>query len=175
MSSTNILVAFFSHAGENYGVGNVKKGNTQCLAEIIAAKTGADLFEIKRAEPYPIGYDEVANVAKKENENDARPPIAEDLSNIQNYDTIFLGYPAWYHDAPMPVYTFLEKHDLSGKTIIPFLTHEGSGMIGDKHIAKVCPKSIMKPGLAVIGTTAQKNHTKTEKAVDAFLKKLNMK
>lgn len=174
MSTSHILVAFFSHAGENYGVGNVKKGNTQCLAEVIASKTGADLFEIKRAEPYPTDYNECADVAKNEKDNDARPEIAEDLTNIQGYDTIFLGYPAWCGDAPMPVYTFLEKHDLSGKTIIPFLTHEGSGMIGEKHIANVCPKSNMKAGLAVKGTTAQKNAAKTEKAVDAFLKKLNM-
>lgn len=175
MSTTSILVAYFSRADENWGVGKITKGNTKCLAEVIASKTGADLFEIKTIKSYPVGYDECTVVAKKELHDNIRPEITATVPNMDQYSTIFVGYPAWWGDAPMAVYTFLEGYDLSGKTIIPFSTHEGSGMTGEEHIAKVCSKSTVKEGLAVTGQTAQKNAAKTEKAVDAWLAKIGMK
>ena len=175
MSSSKILVSYFSREGENWAVGKIAKGNTQCLAEVIAQKTGGQLFRIKSTKQYPDAYDECTEVAKKEKNEDARPPITEKVSNMEEYDTIFVGYPAWWGDAPMPVYTFLEGYDFSGKTIIPFATHEGSGMIGEDHITKVCSKSTIKEGLAITGKTAQNDKNKTEKAVDAWLSKLGIK
>ena len=123
----DILVAVFSRADENYGVGFIEKGNTMILAEMIAEQTGAELFEIRTVKPYPKNYDECTDVAKKEQNEKARPALAED-KDVSCYDTIFLGYPCWWGDMPMAVFTFLEAHDFSGKTVIPFCTHEGSGM-----------------------------------------------
>ena len=172
MSSSNILVAYFSRAGDNWSVGKIAKGNTKCIAEIIAAKTGGKLFEIEPVKAYPDDYDECTRVAKKEKNQDARPAITSTVPNMQDFDKIFIGYPCWWSDAPMPVYTFLEAYDLSGKTIIPFTTHEGSGMSGVRHISKVCPHSTIKEGLAIQGETAQNNKVASEKAVDAWLTRL---
>lgn len=175
MSAAHTLVAYFSRAGDNWSVGKISKGNTQILAEIIASKTGGKLFQIIPTKSYPEDYMECTKVAQKELNQDARPAISTKVSNMEEYETIFIGYPTWWEDAPMAVYTFLESYDLSGKTIIPFATHEGSGMTGESHIAQVCSKSKIKAGLSVTGKTAQSNHAMTEKAVDAWLAKLGMK
>lgn len=106
MSGQKILVAFFSRAGENYNVGYIKKGNTQIIAEMIAAETGGTLFHIEPVTPYPAGYDECIEVAKKELNANARPEIKGDVS-VEDYDVVFLGYPNWWGDVPMAVYTFI--------------------------------------------------------------------
>ena len=123
------LVVYFSHANENYNVGEVSVGNTELLAKEIVAKTGADEFKIKPVNPYPAVYQECIEVAQKELGSQARPEYEGEI-DISEYDTIYLGYPIWWGDLPMVVYTFLEKHDFSGKTVIPFNTHEGSGNAG---------------------------------------------
>ena len=116
------LIAFFSRADENYNVGMVKEGNTAKVAKIIKAvlkEKGieADLFEIAPVEKYPSDYNECIAKAKTELQAKARPAIREDF-DVSGYDTIYLGYPNWWGDVPMCVYTFLEAGDFSGKTIV---------------------------------------------------------
>lgn len=174
MSTTKqkILVAYFPRTGENYNVGYIKKGNTRIIAEIIAKKTNGDLFEIEPAKAYPDDYDACVNQATKEREQKARPDIKTDKS-IDDYDIIFIGYPIWWSDAPMPVYTWIEKHKWQGKTVIPFCTHEGSGL-GDtqSYLKKSCAGAEVKKGLAITGTTAQRQPAEAEKMIADWLQKL---
>ena len=151
-----ILVAYFSRADENYGVGFVEKGNTQIIAEYIADYLKADSFHIRTVTPYPKNYRECTNVALEEQKKKARPALAEQIGNLKDYDIIFLGYPNWWGDLPMAVYTFLESNDFSGKTIIPFCTHAGSGLSNTvKTIASKCPRATVLNGFAMSGQTAQ--------------------
>ena len=167
------LVVFFSHTGENYGVGNIKEGNTHIIADMIGEATGVTLFEIVPEKDYPHNsYDAVVEIAKKEKEEKARPAIKGDVK-IEDYDVIFIGYPNWWSDMPMPVYTFIEKHDWNGKTVVPFCTHEGSGLSQtEKYIAEACKGASVKKGLAVKGTTAQNNREQAKKTVNSWLEKL---
>lgn len=102
-------------------------GNTQYVAMLIADNTGADMFRIEAAEPYPLDHSTLVDQASAEKASAARPALAALPENLDLYDIIFLGYPNWWGDMPMILYTFLESVDLSGKTIIPFNTHGGSG------------------------------------------------
>ena len=168
-----ILVVYFSRTGEEYNVGKITKGNTAIVAEYIAQKTGADTFEIKPATPYPDEYEACTELAKKELESNVRPALAKNIENLAQYDTIFLGYPIWWGKLPMIVYTFLESNDFSGKTIIPFCTHGGSGLAGtEREIADTCPNAKILSGLAIVGKTAQKDFSATQKDVDAWLTEL---
>lgn len=168
------LVVVFSRTDENYNVGYITKGNTMILAEMVAQKTGADLFEIKPSKKYPADYDTCIDVAKKELNAKARPAILED-KDVSEYDTVYFGYPIWWGDLPMCFYTFIEGHDWNGKKIIPFCTHEGSGLAGTERKLKSALKGaeVMK-GLAVRGSTAQNDKAGAEKAIDSWLKSLGM-
>ena len=169
--SGKVLVAYFSRADDNYNVGIIEKGNTKIIAEIIAEKTGADIFEIKPVKSYPVDYKECTEIAKTEKENNARPEILEPLPNIQDYDTIFLGYPIWWGDLPMLLYTFIEKENFAGKTIIPFCTHEGSGLGGtESFIAKKIPDAKVLQGLAIRGSVAQNEQDKAKSDIENWLK-----
>lgn len=168
-SQGKVLVAFFSRADENYGVGRITKGNTQKVAELIAAKTDGELFHIETATPYPVGYDDCVEQAKREQQDNARPQLKAEKS-IDGFDVVFVGFPNWWGDMPMAVYTWIEKQDWEGKTVIPFCTHEGSGMGGmDKKLADACKGASMKDGFAITGTMAQKSQKETEKRVDGWL------
>ncbi len=170
-SGQKILVAYFSHSGENYGVGVVEKGNTEKLAEIIAEKTGGELFKIETKKNYSRKYRECIDEAKKELSQNARPELKK-IADVSGYDTIFLGYPIWWGDLPMAVYTFLESADFSGKKIIPFCTHEGSGLSAtDRKIESKCRNSSVGEALSLRGTTAQNDRAKSEREVEAWLKK----
>ena len=168
------LIAFFSHAQENYNVGFISEGNTFKVAKIlkeVLQKKGvdADLFEIKPKEEYPADYNECIAQAKKELSSKARPAIKEDM-DISGYDTIYLGYPNWWGDMPMCVYTFLEKRDFSGKTIFPFCTHEGSGLGSTENkLKKALPASSVKGGLAVQGIVAQQDEKRTRSLVEGWM------
>lgn len=167
------LVVFFSHTGENYNVGVITEGNTAIIAKMIAAKTGADSFEIKPVKPYPQKYKECTDLAKAELNAKARPEYQGGVENLAQYDRIFIGAPVWWADWPMVVYTFLEKNDLSGKTLIPFCTHEGSGLSGfGAKLAAAVPGAKVLEGLAVTGRTAQKDRKAAEQAVDGWLQGL---
>ena len=169
-SKSKSLVIYFSRADENYGVGNITEGNTAILAKMIAQKTGSDIFEIVPEKAYPKDYRECTNVAKDEQRKNARPAYKGDI-DTSSYDTIYIGYPIWWGDLPMVCYTFLEKHKLDGKTIIPFCTHEGSGLSGtDSNIKKLYKNVTMKKALVMTGRTAQNNRKEAEKQVDEWLK-----
>ncbi|HIX58491.1 MAG TPA: flavodoxin [Candidatus Blautia gallistercoris] len=140
-SGTNMLVAYFSY-GENAdlpeGVDTSSSasiqvwngettGNTGVVAAMIAEATGADLFSIQTVEKYPDTYDATVDQGQEEQREDARPQLASQIENLDTYDVIFLGYPNWWGDMPMAMYSFLDEVDLSGKTIVPFVTSGGSG------------------------------------------------
>lgn len=174
LKSKRVLVAFYSRTGENYSVGNIKKGNTHIVAEMIAEKTGADLFEIQPVKAYPEAYEECTRVAQEEKSSNARPEIKTD-KDPADYDIVFIGYPIWWGDAPMPVYTWIEKHDWQGKTVIPFCTHEGSalGESGD-NIGAACKGSKLIEGFAMTGTKAQKHQSEAKKAVEQWIDGLDL-
>ena len=114
--SSSVLIAYFSWSG-----------NTEQVAQIIQQETGGDLFEIAPAAPYTDDYNELLDIAQQEQSDNARPELAGQVENWEQYDTIFVGYPNWWSDAPMAVYTFLESYDWSGKTLIPFNTSASGG------------------------------------------------
>ena len=173
MGTTNkALVVYYSRTGENYAVGNIAEGNTAIVAKMIAAKTGADLFEIKTVKQYAADYTECTEEAKEELREEARPEIVGDVENFDEYDTIYVGYPIWWGVPPMCVFTFFEKHDWKGKTVLPFATHEGSGLGGSvRAIKKALPSATVSDGLAIYGHTAQNDRPAAQKAVDAWLEK----
>lgn len=132
------LIAYFSWSG-----------NTEAVAQEIQAQTGADLFEIVPAEPYTDDYNELLDIAQEEQSSDARPAIAETV-DLSGYDTVFLGFPNWWGDMPMILYTFLDEYDLSGKTIAPFNTSGGSGFSGSLDtIAEMEPEAEITEGISL--------------------------
>ena len=173
ISGKKTLVVFFSHTGENYGVGNISEGNTNIIAKMINDAIGGNLFEIVPEKDYPHdSYDEVVEIAKQEKEQKARPAIKGDVK-VEDYDVVFIGYPNWWGDMPMPVYTFLEKHDWTGKVVVPFCTHEGSGLSStEKYIAETCKGATIVKGIAVRGETAQNNREQALKSVTTWIEKL---
>ena len=169
--STNILVAYFSRADENYSVGTIEVGNTQILGEYIASEVGADSFHIETVTPYPANYKECCDVAKKELNDKARPEITGSV-NIEQYDIVFLGYPIWWGDMPMAVYTFMESYDWSDKVVIPFCTHEGSGLSGtDSSIESVTGAQVLT-AIDMRGSTAQELNDDTKQTVRTWLNNL---
>ena len=173
-AEAKMLIAVFSRADENYSVGRVTVGNTMKLAQVIAAKTGAELFEIAPAKKYPANYDECTEVAQRELNQNARPAIAQD-KDISEYDVIFLGYPIWWGEAPMCVFTFIEAHNWSGKTVIPFCTSEGSGAGRTDSSLKAALKGAdVKRVMNIRGRTAQKGGHDVDAAVDSWLKTLGL-
>lgn len=135
--NSNILIAYFGvqetdgtdtvAGASRVAVDGEVLGNNQYIAQIIQQETGGDLFAIETVQEYPGTHEALLEFAYEELQAQARPELALQIENLDSYDTIFLGYPNWNADLPMPMYTFLEEYDLSGKTIIPFTTHGGSG------------------------------------------------
>ncbi len=168
-----ILILYYSRTGEEYGLGNITKGNTEIVAEYLAKKTGADMFEIKPAKPYPDAYEPCTEIAKRELESNARPAFASNIDNLAQYDTVFIGYPIWWGALPRVVLTFLEANDFTGKTIVPFCTHGGSGLSGtERELADACPNAKVLSGLAIVGKSAQNDFPAVEKDIDAWLTQL---
>lgn len=139
-AGSNILIAYFT-AAENSGVDaeasasystvdGENVGRLRAIAEMIQENVGGELFSIQTEETYPVGIDEVIDQAADEQSEDARPALSTHIENLDDYDTIFVGYPNWWADMPKPLYTFFDEYDFSGKTIVPFNTHNGSGLSG---------------------------------------------
>ena len=171
------IVIYFSHTGENYAVGVIKEGNTAKVAKEIAHQTGASIWEIKETDPYPVKYDDCITRAKKELQAKARPAFQGTAPDFAAYDTIYLGYPNWWGSAPMVVYTLLDKSKADGKRILPFCTHEGSGLGSTaSKLAKAYPNAkIEQKGLAIRGATAQKDAKTVQQNVAEWLKSLGIK
>ena len=151
-----VLVVFFSHTGDNYSVGNIKVGNTKKIADLIAEKTGADMFEIKTSKYDGMAYTPLCDLAKEEQQKGELPPFEGAIENTEQYSTIFIGGPVWWGTYPQVMFTFFKKYDLNGKTLIPFTTHEGSGLGScAKDVQKAYPNATVKKGLAIRGTDAQ--------------------
>lgn len=144
MSKT--LVAYFSHSG-----------NSQVIARAFAEVLNGDLFEIKAEHAYSNHYNTVVEEAKRELTAKARPALIHPLPDLKEYDTIVIGYPNWWGTMPMPCFTFLESADFSHKTIIPFCTHEGSGMgRSEQDLQNICSSAQVLNGLAIRGSAVQK-------------------
>jgi len=173
-SGSRILVLYFSRTGEQYNVGVIEKGNTAIVAEMIGEATGADLYEILPADDhYPMTYKELTDVALQEQRDGARPAYAGELPDFDRYDTIFIGAPVWWGDWPMILYTVFESTPLSGKTLVPFSTHAGSGLSGfDRSLAAAYPDCAIAKGLAVAGTDTQNNPDKVQTSVANWLNEL---
>ena len=173
-NSSDALVLYFSRTGEQYVVGVIDKGNTAIVAEMIAEQTGADLFEVlPEDDHYPMTYAELTDVAKQEQNENARPAYSGELPDLSGYSTIFIGAPVWWGDWPMIMYTVFENNDFSGKTLIPFSTHEGSGLSGfDTKLQSACPDAKVLKGLAVRGNDAQNEQEKARESVSSWLSEL---
>lgn len=173
VSGSDVLVVYFSRTGEQYTVGVIDKGNTAIVAEMIIERTGADSFEILPEEDYyPYTYSELTDVAKREQNENARPGYAGEVPDLTQYSTVFIGAPVWWGDWPMICYTFFENNAdaLAGKTLIPFSTHEGSGLSGfDRKLSSVCPDSTVGEGLAIRGNDAQNNQDSVRSKVNDWL------
>ena len=171
-ASGKSIVVYFFRTGEQDKVGVIEKGNTKIVAEIIAEKVGADTFEIvPKNDNYPMTFDALCDVAKEEQNNNARPEIKDTVKDFDNYGTVYLGYPIWWTDLPMICYTFLESYDFNGKTIVPFCTHEGSADADtQKKIQDAVPKATVKEVLAIRGQDAQNNQDEVKKQIEDWLK-----
>lgn len=175
---SKVLIAYFSRA-ENIELnnsvdatssaslntvnGNIE-GNTKLVADMIQAETGGDVFSIQVLEPYPTDYKDNVNKAENEQSDNARPKLKTQIANFDDYDTIFIGYPIWWSTMPMPVYSFLEEYDFTGKTVIPFSTHKGSGMgASQRDTEKAIPNANVLDGFTIEGDNAvnAKNEVKT--------------
>lgn len=137
----NTLILYFSMSG-----------NTETVANYIHAEIGGDIVKLETVQTYPEDYDELVDYAREEQRDNTRPELETTIENIEQYDTIFLGYPNWWGDMPMPIYSFLDQYDLSNKTIAPFITHGGSGLSGTPaNIANEEPDAVVTEGLAING------------------------
>ena len=166
MENKRALVAFFSRAGENFfpgGMRYIEKGNTHIAAEILAGLTNADLFEIKSKTEYSAVYKECVAQSIAEYKGNMRPELKENI-DISDYDTIFIGYPNWCGTMPMPVWTFLESHDFTGKVVCPFCTNEGSGLANSlSDMDKLIPEADRRAGLSLKGSRVQEAGPELEK------------
>ncbi len=165
----NRLIAFYSRADENYVSGRIiplKTGNTEAAAGILRKLTGADLFKIEQIQAYSRDYNACIAEAQADQRRNARPELRAYPESIDEYDTVYLGFPNYWGTMPMAVYTFLEHFDFTGKTIKPFCTHEGSGMgRSEKDIKQLCPGADVEKGLAIHGSNVEKARKDMERWV----------
>lgn len=149
------LIAFYSRAGENYVSGEIRNlsiGNTEAVASILRELTEAELFRIEPCMPYPQDYSECINRAKADQLRCARPELVRYPTCLERYDTVYLGFPNYWGTLPMPVFTFLERCDLSGKKVCLFCTHEGDGFgRSQEDVRNACNAAMIEAGPAILG------------------------
>lgn len=167
--NSKILIAYFSRVGNTDFPDDVDAvssaslnlrngeltGNTELIAQMIQEETGGELFRIETEKTYPVDYNELVDYARSEPDEDSRPALMSHVENMDEYDVVFLGYPNWWYDMPMPVYSFLEEYDFSGKTVIPFCTHGGSRFSRTvETIEEKLPESVILEGFEIYGEDA---------------------
>lgn len=173
LKNKKVLVAYFSHnKGEKMLAGKIVHtgvGNTEFLANLVQEEIGCDVFEIRCVYNYPYNHFDCIRISKKEYSENKRPELIEDI-DIAKYDTIILGYPNWVNTMPMVVWTFLETHDFSGKTIIPYCTHEGGGLANSVDDIKklVDENAIVDDGYAIRGSKVEENKEEIIKVIKSI-------
>lgn len=169
-----MIVVYFSRAGENWQVGTVDKGNTAVMAGYISELADIDTFEIQPETIYPVGYNDMLAVATSEFDNNTRPVMKNDISNLKDYATVFIGGPIWWSRPPMIIRTFLEAHpELAEKTIVPFGTHGGSGISSYNSLIKeYFPDATILESLGISGAQIREETSKTQ--VSSWLQRLGV-
>ena len=158
------IVIFFSHAGDNYSVGNIEVGNTKIVADYISEITGADQYQIVTHKYEGMAYTPLINLAKEEARKGELPPYEGPAPDLSKYDTVFIGGPISWGTYPQVMFTLFRDINLDGKTVIPFTTHEGSGLASTvRDVKKTFPKADVKPGFAIYGHEVRSGRAKVEK------------
>lgn len=159
---SNIIV-YYSRKGQNYWNGSIKdlkKGNTEIVAEFIQRAVGGDLFEVDTVKPYSQDYYACIDEAQKELRANVRPELKAYPEYLESYDVIFVGFPSWWGTMPMAMFTLLEKYNLKGKKIVPFCTNEGSGMgSSERDLKRICVGAEVVKGLSIHGAEAAQSET----------------
>ena len=164
-SDKKAIVVFFSHAGDNYAVGNIEVGNTKIVADYISEITGAEQFEIATHKYDGMAYNPLIKLAQEEAEKGELPEYEGDV-DLSQYDTVFIGGPVWWGTYPQVMFTFFKKHrdDMNGKTVIPFTTHEGSGLANCvDDVKKAFPGANVMKGFSIYGHEVRTEKAKVEK------------
>ena len=165
------IVIFFSHAGDNYSVGNIEVGNTKIVADYISEITGADQYEIVTHKYDGMAYNPLIKLAQEEANKGELPPYEGAAPDLSQYDTVFIGGPVWWGTYPQVMFTLFRDINLDGKTVIPFTTHEGSGLancVGD--VKKAFPKATVTQGFAIYGHEVRTGKAKVEKWIKSVVK-----
>ena len=158
------IVIFFSHAGDNYSVGNIEVGNTKIVADYISEIAGADQFEIVTHKYDGMAYTPLINLAKEEANKGELPPYEGNAPDLSQYDTVFIGGPVWWGTYPQVMFTLFKDINLDGKTVIPFTTHEGSGLASCvSDVKKAFPKANVTQGFSIYGHEVRSGRVKVEK------------
>ena len=142
------------------------KGNAQLMAEWIADEEGCGTYEILTEDKYPADYNQTTSVAKNEQNENARPALSNHIDNIDSYSTIYIVYPNWWGDLPQPVYSFFDEYDMSGKTVIPFVTHGGSSFSNTiSAIKSLEPNAEVVQGLSIRDSSVSSSETEIKEWV----------
>ncbi len=158
------IVIFFSHAGDNYSVGNIEVGNTKIVADYISEIAGADQFEIVTHKYDGMAYTPLINLAKEEANRGELPPYEGDAPDFAQYDTVFIGGPVWWGTYPQVMFTLFHDINLDGKTVVPFTTHEGSGLASCvSDVKSAFPKAKVTQGFSIYGHEVRSGKAKVEK------------
>ena len=154
--SMNAIVIFFSHAGDNYSVGNIEVGNTKIVADYISELTGADQFEVVTHKYDGMAYTPLIKLAQEEANRGELPPYEGQAPDLSRYDTVFIGGPVWWGTYPQVMFTLFKDINLDGKTVIPFTTHEGSGLASCvSDVKKAFPGANVTKGFSIYGHEVQ--------------------
>ena len=163
-NTMNKIVIFFSHAGDNYSVGNIEVGNTKIVADYISEITGADQYEIVTHKYDGMAYMPLIDLAKKEAADGELPPYEGAAPDLSQYDTVFIGGPVWWGTYPQVMFTLFKDIDLTGKTVIPFTTHEGSGLANCvSDVKKAFPKASVTKAFSIYGHEVRSEKVKVER------------
>ena len=158
------IVIFFSHAGDNYAVGNIEVGNTKIVADYITEIKGADQFEIVTHKYDGMAYMPLIELAKEEANKGELPPYEGTAPDLSQYDTVFIGGPVWWGTYPQVMFTLFKDINLDGKTVIPFTTHEGSGLAScASDVKKAFPKAKVTGEFSIYGHEVRTGKAKVEK------------